>query len=193
MATRWAQERDEQDSRDYVARFAEADRAGEDLHGEARFVDALAPRGARVLDAGAGTGRVGAELVRRGHWVTAVDLDPVLLDAARQHPGLDVVRADLAALDLGVVFDVVVAAGNVLVFAEPGSERTVLARLAAHLVPGGALVTGFATDRAYTVAAFDDDCAAVGLVREHRFATWDLRAWPGDGGWAVTVCRTPAP
>ncbi|GAB2918203.1 class I SAM-dependent methyltransferase [Rhodococcus aerolatus] len=192
MPTRWAAERDEAASHEYVARFAELDAEGADLHGEARLVDALAPRGARVLDAGAGTGRVGAELVRRGHHVTAVDLDPVLVAAARTQPGLAVVQADLATLDLGERFDVVVAAGNVLVFAEPGSERAVLARLRAHLVPDGALVTGFATDRDYTVAAFDADCAAVGLVREHRFATWDLRAWHDDAGWAVTVHRAPA-
>lgn len=190
MPTRWADERDEAASREYVARFAALAAEGADLHGEARFVDALAPRGARVLDAGAGTGRVGAELVRRGHDVTAVDLDPVLVAAARTAPGLRVEQADLATLALDRTFDVVVAAGNVLVFTEPGSERDVLAALASHLVPGGALVTGFATDREYTVAGFDADCAAVGLRLEHRFATWDLRAWHDAAEWAVTVCRT---
>lgn len=192
MSTRWAAERDAAASHEYVARFAELDAEGADLHGEARFVDALAPRGARVLDAGAGTGRVGAELVRRGHDVTAVDLDPVLVAAARTQPGLRVQQADLATLELAERFDVVVAAGNVLVFAEPGSERTVLGRLHEHLVPDGALVTGFATDREYTVATFDADCAAVGLVREQRFSTWDLRAWHDAAEWVVTVCRAPA-
>lgn len=188
--TRWQRERSATDSRDYIARFADLEAGGADLHGEARTVDAMLPRGARVLDAGCGTGRLGAELARRGHRVTAVDLDPVLVAAAREHPDLTVHEADLATLDLpGERFDAVVAAGNVMIFVARGTERQVLERLAAHLVPGGLLVTGFATDYAYTVDAFDADLAAVGLVREHRFATWDLRPWHEDAGWVVTVAR----
>ncbi|MDX5310559.1 MAG: methyltransferase domain-containing protein, partial [Rhodococcus sp. (in: high G+C Gram-positive bacteria)] len=99
-ATRWQSERSADDSRAYIERFAELAHAGTDLHGEARFVDVLVPRGARILDAGCGTGRVGLELARRGHRVTAVDLDPVLVEAARSHPELTVHLADLAQLDL---------------------------------------------------------------------------------------------
>lgn len=187
--TRWSVERSTADSHDYVQRFADLADEGADLHGEARFVDAVAAPGSTVLDAGCGTGRVGAELARRGHTVTAVDLDPVLVAAARTQPGITVHQADLAELELGQVFDVVVCAGNVLVFLAPGSERGVLARLAGHLSADGRLVVGFATDRDYTVAGFDDDCAAVGLVLEQRFATWDLRPWTGTADWAVSVLR----
>ncbi|WP_305094300.1 bifunctional 2-polyprenyl-6-hydroxyphenol methylase/3-demethylubiquinol 3-O-methyltransferase UbiG [Prescottella sp. R16] len=189
--TRWQRERSASDSRDYIARFAQLDADGVDLHGEARAVDALLPRGARVLDAGCGTGRLGAELARRGHHVTGVDLDPVLVEAARE-TGLPVHEADLATLDLpGEQFDAIVAAGNVMIFVARGTERQVLGRLAAHLVPDGVLVTGFATDYEYTVDDLDADLAAVGLAREHRFATWDLRPWRDDAGWAVTVARKP--
>ena len=80
-------------------------------------------------------------------------------------------------------------AGNVMVFLAPGSERAVLERLAAHVRPDGVIVTGFATDREYTVTAFDADCAAAGLRLEHRFATWDLRPWHDDASWAVSVLR----
>ena len=52
-------------------------------------------------------------------------------------------------------------------------------------------VTGFATDREYTVDMLDEDLAAVGFVLEHRFATWDLRPWRADADWAVTVARKP--
>ncbi|MGW4478332.1 class I SAM-dependent DNA methyltransferase [Rhodococcus triatomae] len=190
--TRWERERDEDASRAYVARFEELAEQGADLHGESRMVDALLARGSRVLDAGCGTGRVGADLARRGHRVTGVDLDPVLLDAARATGLLDVVRADLATLALpGERFDAVVAAGNVMIFVEPGTEAAVCERFAAHLVPGGVLVAGFATGHRYTPDDFDADLAAVGLVREHRFATWDLRPWRADADWAVTVARTP--
>lgn len=70
-----------------------------------------------------------------------------------------------------------------------GSRLTVLTAAAAHLRPDGALVTGFATGRAYSLAEFDAEAVAVGLEREHRFATWDLRRWHPDAGWAVTVLR----
>ncbi|MFD4291861.1 class I SAM-dependent methyltransferase [Rhodococcus sp. NPDC058505] len=190
--TRWQDERGPDGSRDYVRRFEELAESGADLHGEARAVDAMVGRGSRILDAGCGTGRVGAELARRGHAVTAVDLDPVLLAAARGTGLLEVVQADLAELDLpGEPFDAVVVAGNVMIFLAPGSEAQVCRRLAAHLTPGGLLVAGFATDHRYTVDAFDADLAAAGLAREHRFSTWDLRPWHPDAGWAVTVARRP--
>ncbi|MGF7121222.1 class I SAM-dependent methyltransferase [Rhodococcus sp. AG1013] len=190
--TRWQRERSASDSRQYIERFAQLEAEGTDLHGEARAVDAMLPRGSRVLDAGCGTGRLGAELARRGHRVTAVDLDPILVAEARKHSELTVHEADLATLDLpGERFDAVVAAGNVLIFVARGTERRVVQRLADHLVPGGILVTGFATDYEYTVDEFDADLAAAGLVREHRFATWDLRPWRDGAGWAVTVARKP--
>ena len=143
-----------------------------------------------MLDAGCGTGRLGAELARRGHQVVGVDIDPVLVAAAPPVPGLRVYVADLSELHLdGEPFDAAVAAGNVLVFTAPGTERAVLQRLAAHLRPDGALVAGFATGRSYSLAEFDADVVAAGLELEHRFATWDLRCWHPDADWAVTVLR----
>ena len=190
VVTRWQDERSEADSRDYVRRFADLAAQGVDLHGEARFMDALLTPGSRVLDAGCGTGRLGAELARRGHQVVGVDIDPVLVAAAPSVPGLRMRVADLAELQLdGERFDAAVAAGNVLVYTAPGTERAVLQRLAAHLRPDGALVTGFATGRTYSLAEFDADATAVGLELEHRFATWDLRRWHPHADWAVTVLR----
>src|SRR3712207_7610408 len=112
---------------------------GADLAGEARLVDAMVPRGSRVLDAGCGPGRVGAELAGRGHTVVGVDVDPVLVEAARSdHPGPTWLVGDLAELDLpsrGIAetFGVVVCAGNVLTFLAPGTAVEVLRRMAAHL------------------------------------------------------------
>src|SRR5688572_28381946 len=95
----------------YIERFRTMAAAGEDLDGEARFVDALAPRGARILDAGCGPGRVGARLAAIGHEVVGVDLDPELIAAAElDHPGpiwlvADLAELDLAALGVDLVFD----------------------------------------------------------------------------------------
>lgn len=157
------------------------------------MVDALLKRNSRVLDAGCGTARVGAELARRGHAVTAVDLDPVLIEEASKNADLDVRLGDLATLDLeGMQFDAIVAAGNVMVYLAPGTERAVLARLVAHLGPAGVFVTGFATDRQYTLDGFDADLDAVGLKVESRFSTWDLRPMQAGADWAVTVARVKA-
>ncbi|MGV8872940.1 MAG: class I SAM-dependent DNA methyltransferase [Rhodococcus sp. (in: high G+C Gram-positive bacteria)] len=191
MTTRWQAENSADDSQRYIERFDRLAERGVDLHGEARMVDALVSPASSILDAGCGTGRLGAELARRGHRVTGVDLDPVLAQAARARPELEVHVADLTTLDLGRTFDATVAAGNVLVYMKPGTERAALERIWAHLIDGGVFVTGFATDREYTVDALDADLTAVGFTVEHRFATWDLRPWRRDADWAVTVARKP--
>jgi SAM-dependent methyltransferase len=155
----------------YDQRFAQLAARGVDIHGEANFVSSFAPRA--VLDAGCGTGRVAIELARRGVDVVGVDIDPAMLAAARRKaPELTWVEADLATLALGRRFDVVVAAGNVLVFVAPGTETAVVHRLAAHLDQGGRLVAGFSLAADLTLAEYDSMAAAAGLVLEARYSTW---------------------
>ena len=196
-ATRWVTQHGPGHAQWYIDRFRRMAADGADLAGEARLVDALLPRGSRVLDAGCGPGRVGAELDARGHRVVGVDADPELIAAAAaDHPGPRWLVADLAELDLpaagiGEPFDAAVLAGNVLPFVAPGTEQQVLERVAAHLVPDGVLAIGFGVDRGYPLAAFDADLAAAGLRLEHRFATWDLRAWHAGADFAVSLVRTP--
>ncbi|WP_135239811.1 class I SAM-dependent methyltransferase [Micromonospora sp. Mcm103] len=196
--TRWVTDTKPGHSQWYVDRFRQLAAEGADLSGEARLLDALVPPGARVLDAGCGTGRVAAALAARGHDAVGVDADPTLVEAARaDHPGPRFLVADLAELDLAAQgeaepFDAAVLAGNVMVFVAPGTERDVLARVAAHVRPDGLVVVGFATDRGYPVADLDADAVAAGLRPEHRFATWDLRPWRDDADFAVSVLRRPA-
>ena len=117
--------------------------------------------------------------------------------AVERYPGPTFVAADLLALTperLAAAggpetFDVIVLAGNVMVYLAPGTEQEVLRTLVGLLVPGGALVAGFSTDRDYTVGDLDRDAAAVGLITQHRFATWHLDPWVADADWAVTVLR----
>jgi SAM-dependent methyltransferase len=168
---------------------------GADLVGEARLVDAMVPRRARVLDAGCGTGRVGAYLHLAGHTVVGVDADPLLVAAAEQdHPGPQWLVADLTELDLPAIgeaepFDAAVLAGNVMVFVAPGTEAEVLRRTAAHVRADGFVLTGFSVDRELPLPTFDAAAAEAGLRVEHRFATWDLRAWHDGADFAVTVLR----
>lgn len=195
--TRWDREGD---SRSYLAHFARLASEGADLEGEARFVDAMAPRGATILDAGCGAGRLTAALTRMGHRALGVDRDPLLVAAAQdEHPDTPYAVRDLLGVTPGwlvaeghpAAYDLVVLAGNVLVFLAPGTEHTVLERLRDVLHPGGRLVAGFATDRDYTVADLDRDAAAAGLRVDARFATWHLDPWTDESGWAVTILSRP--
>ncbi|HST03666.1 MAG TPA: methyltransferase domain-containing protein [Chloroflexia bacterium] len=105
---------------DYDKTYETRAEAGENVHGEADFVEAFAP--ASVLDAGCGTGRIAIELARRGMDVAGVDLDTRLLDRARfKAPHLAWYLDDLATVDLGRQFDVVLMAGNVMIFLTPGT------------------------------------------------------------------------
>ena len=185
-------------ARRYAARFDELARSGHDPHGEAAFVARLAQPGVRVLDAGAGTGRVGQRLHELGYRVVGVDVDPEMVDVARERaPEVPWRVADLAGLDLGTEFDVVVSAGNVVPLVAD-AVPTVVERLARHLVPGGLLVTGFGLDEAHLppgvpvvgLPAYDAACDAACLVLRDRYAGWDGAPYAG-GGYAVSVHHRP--
>ncbi|MDJ1134257.1 class I SAM-dependent DNA methyltransferase [Streptomyces iconiensis] len=172
---------------EYQARFDRIATEGGDVHGEAELVRSLGP--SSVLDAGCGTGRVAIELARHGIDVVGVDLDASMLATARRlAPDIPWHLSDLAGLDLGTSFDVVVMAGNVPLFTPPGTEPALVAGVAAHVRPEGRLVAGFSVDRGYTADDYDAHCAAAGLVREARYATWSREPYT-DGAYAVSVHR----
>ena len=146
--SRWADRTDANPdhSAAYIERFVKMEAAGNDLAGEARFIDTLAPRHGRILDAGCGPGRVASILADLGHYVVGVDVDPVLIEAATQkHSGPVWLACDLAELDLaseGISegFDVVACVGNVLPFLAPSTRQLVLTRLHEHLLDSGRIV-----------------------------------------------------
>ncbi len=171
----------------YDATYERRAAAGEDVHGEAEFVQRFAP--VSVLDAGCGTGRVGRELARRGVEVVGVDIDPEMLDTARRKaPGVEWRLADLATVDLARSFDAIVMAGNVMIFLDPGTEGLVVANMACHLQPDGVLIAGFQimSDR-LTVQRYDEIAAAGGLVLAERWSTWARDASAMDSDYAVSV------
>jgi SAM-dependent methyltransferase len=180
----------------YAARFRDRAAAGADVHGEAAFVAGLVVGRARILDAGCGTGRVGVRLAELGHAVVGVDSDPAMVEQARlEAPDLEWRVADLAGLDLGREFDVVVVAGNTVPLLEERTLPAVCTRLAAHTAPGGLVVCGFGLDAAHLpagcpvtpLAEVDDAMTAAGLTLRQRLGGWDSEAWSPVEGYVVTV------
>ncbi len=206
--TRWEQARASERAAGqggYGAHFARLLDEGADIEGEARLADVLAPRGAWILDAGSGMGRVGGALVARGHRVVGVDFDPEILDQSRRtYPDLPLVdcRLDeltpdrLSAAGFPTSYDVVVCVGNVMILLAPDTERTVLANLTVLLGQAGRLLVGFALSgapsgfsRRYPLDEFVADYEAVGLELVHRFASYDLEPFVAGGAYVVHVLR----
>jgi SAM-dependent methyltransferase len=197
--SRWSEAMGSSDAAHYAARFDNLAAAGHDVHGEATLCASLVPPGARILDAGCGTGRVSIRLAELGYDCAGVDLDDSMLAQARSRaPHLAWVTADLADLDLIAAgqqpFDLVLAAGNIVPLVTAGAEPQVVARLVAHLADAGLLVTGFGLDRSHLPPAaglvslqeYDGWCSAAGLTLVRRLATWDGEAYDG-GGYAVSI------
>lgn len=108
------------------------------------FWRALAAEAGDVLELGAGTGRVTAELAATGARVVGLDLSWEMLRRARARPRTASVRwiqADLRALALRRRFDLIVAADDPWSHLRSAADRRGALRGAAeHLRPGGRLV-----------------------------------------------------
>ena len=184
----------------YLQRFSQLIDDGADVVGEARLADTLVKRGATILDAGAGMGRIGADLQRRGHTVVAAEKDPALVaESADRYAELPMITTDLLALTAAVLeqhgqpaaFDLIVLVGNVIVLLAPDTERRLLAGLRDLLAPRGRILVGFhpvgghGASRDYPYAEFEADTAAVGLSVQHRFGTYELD--PPSDDYVVAV------
>jgi SAM-dependent methyltransferase len=195
--SRWLEETGGTRGQSYAEAFRALAASGKDMHGEAAYVAALVPPGSRVLDAGCGTGRVAIELARRGYEVVGVDSDDSMLAVARETaPELAWHLEDLAALEHEASYDLVVAAGNVMVYLAPGTGPGVVTRLSRALRPGGLLVAGWRTERApadgrpaLRVAEYDAWARAAGLEPVARHATWEGAPWTPESDWCVAVDR----
>ncbi len=119
-----------------------------------------------VLELGAGTGRLAVPLAMAGHQVTAVDLDPAMLDRARGHAAatgvppdrLALVEADLLDLrlpDAGRYALAFIALNSIMLLASRDAQRRAVATLAAHLGPGGLAVVDAWLPDAEDLARFD--------------------------------------
>ncbi len=186
----------------YAQRFERLLDEGEDVDGEARLADVLAPRGARILDAGSGIGRVAAALAARGHDVTAVEKDPDLIARSRaRFPEIPVVESDILGLSPAVLeaagrpssYDVIVLVGNVMVYLADDTEARALRTLAELLAPRGRMLVGFHPQqgpehsRDYPIEHFERHVVEAGLRMEQLFGTYDLA--PPAEDYVVALLR----
>jgi SAM-dependent methyltransferase len=131
--------------------------------------------GGPVLDIGAGTGRVTLDLARRGHRVTALDLDGELLARLRADAdGLDVatVTADARDFSLHETFALcIVPMQTIQLLGDGTARRAFLDRAARHLRPGGVLAVAIAdglepfdAEDELVIAPLPDVCERDGTV-----------------------------
>jgi SAM-dependent methyltransferase len=104
-----------------------------------------------ILELACGTGRICVPLAAAGHHVTGVDIDTDMLGRAEsawreQHEAagkgtLDLVEADMTALNLGHEFGLVlICLNSLLLLPDRAAQEAALRVMAAHLAPGGRAV-----------------------------------------------------
>jgi SAM-dependent methyltransferase len=124
-----------------------------DSAGEADFLEAVLERHGRpgagaVLEPACGSGRMLAEMARRGHRVTGIDLSPAMVAYARQRladEGLAgrVVHADMTDFELPQRFDLAHCLINTFRhLLDEGTAVAALRCIARALAPGGLFVLG---------------------------------------------------
>jgi SAM-dependent methyltransferase len=122
------------------------DGQGKDYSAEARALTSLvrsrAPHAASLLDVACGTGAHLAHLRNSFDPVAGVEpSEPMRARAAVQLPGVPVYAGDMRTFDLGKTFDVVVCLFSSIGYVDGVDElERAVARMAAHLNPGGVLV-----------------------------------------------------
>jgi SAM-dependent methyltransferase len=129
---------------------------------------ALANRtGDPILELGAGTGRLAIPLAAACHAITAVDIDPAMLDRARAAAEsdagsaagrLDLVEADLVGLTLptaGSFRLAFIALNSLFLLATRDAQRETVRTLGRHLAPGGLAVVDVWLPDADDLARFD--------------------------------------
>ena len=136
--------------------------------GDVELYVAIAARtGGPILELAAGSGRIAVPLAAAGHEVTAVDLDPAMLErayararaagpAAGRH--LELIEADLLDLDLpgaGSYSLAFIALNSLFLLATRDRQGQALRVLADHLAPGGIAVVDVWLPEPVDLARFD--------------------------------------
>lgn len=112
--------------------------------------------GGSVLDIGCGTGKpIGAELVRRGFQLSAIDGSPSMLSLLRENlPGVTAQLADMRQLALGIRFEGLIAWDSFF-HLSPADQRPMFDRFAAHAAPGAPLLFTSGTEEGSAIGELE--------------------------------------
>ncbi|WP_293951754.1 bifunctional 2-polyprenyl-6-hydroxyphenol methylase/3-demethylubiquinol 3-O-methyltransferase UbiG [uncultured Corynebacterium sp.] len=176
-------------SENYAQRWRDLAAQGEDIYGEARLIDAMSKRGSKILDAGCGQGRIGGYLAKQGHDVLGTDVDPVLINYAKEDfPEARWVVGDLSADPIPEDdFDVIVSAGNVMGFLAEEGRKPALENLHRVLAPSGRAVIGFGAGRGWHFGDFLLMAREIGFELENAYETWEIDPFLEDSDFLVAV------
>ncbi len=123
----------------------------------AEAVEAVAPRGSKLLEIGAGAGKLAGILERRGYRVVGVDVSPAMLRRARKRTSADLIAGASWALPLrDEVFDVAVA---LFTLHHWGLHEPSARRVSSALKPGGKFVV-IEADKDRVPLVVDHGCTA---------------------------------
>ena len=152
--------------------------------------------GGRILDLGAGTGRVALDLAAAGHDVTALDSDAVLLDELARRAregGLEVACLHSDARRIGSIgsFSLVIAPMQFLqIMGGPTERAKLLASVAGCLAPSGTFATAIADlDEAVAAEDASPPVPDVGQSGDWIYSSLPLDVRPEPGGVAVEWLR----
>ncbi|MGP5195754.1 class I SAM-dependent methyltransferase [Arthrobacter rhombi] len=188
------------DYRSYAAKMRRLVLSGVDMEVEARFVDMISRRGARILDVGCGIGTAVAALRTRGHAAHGIDPTPLVLDVAaelyepswfRPLGALDISPSRLVRQGLPGSYDVVLMSGNVPAFLSEEELEEAFRHVVTLLNPGGTLVIGTTSAIRGGPGEQDRAAASAGLELLQRFADWHLGPFDADSPWSVSVFLAP--
>lgn len=156
-----------------------------------------------ILELACGSGRVAVPLARAGHRVIGVDRDAQMLERARATwsavpPGegsgsLDLIEADITALDLGRRFELVILGLNTLHEVGPReAQLATLQALARHVAPGGRGVVDVWLPRPEDLAAYDGRLELAWLRPDPDDGSMVAKLWTADYDAATQVATLTA-